>query len=124
VPTEGDWSLLASYLGNNSNHQLREVGTEHWNSDNTAATNESGFTALPAGRYRYYRHENPEYSGYYSMGYDAYFWTSTGSTYMDQYDYSAWHYATGVRINTSPSLQISQYYDIIDRLSVRCLRDD
>jgi uncharacterized protein (TIGR02145 family) len=51
VPNNDDWELLINYFGgeNISGGILKETGTIHWNSPNTGATNESGFTALPGG---------------------------------------------------------------------------
>ena len=55
VPTDADWATLCNYLGGETvaGGKLREAGTLHWQTPNTGATNESGFTALPAGN-RYY----------------------------------------------------------------------
>ncbi|MBN1183397.1 MAG: T9SS type A sorting domain-containing protein [Bacteroidales bacterium] len=51
VPTHNEWTTLINYLGNNivAGGKLKETGTTHWNSPNTDATNESGFTGLPSG---------------------------------------------------------------------------
>ncbi len=51
VPTDAEWITLIDYLGgeNVAGGKLKESGTEHWNSPNTSATNESGFTALSSG---------------------------------------------------------------------------
>ena len=53
VPTDAEWTTLTTYLGgeNIAGGKLKEVGTTHWQSPNTEATNESGFTAI-AGGYR------------------------------------------------------------------------
>ncbi|MGD0340861.1 MAG: fibrobacter succinogenes major paralogous domain-containing protein [Bacteroidales bacterium] len=51
VPTNEEWTTLTTVLGgeNAAGGKLKETGTKHWNSPNTGATNEIGFTALPGG---------------------------------------------------------------------------
>jgi uncharacterized protein (TIGR02145 family) len=51
VPSDEEWTTLTTYLGgvNVAGGKLKETGTTHWNSPNSGATNESGFTALPGG---------------------------------------------------------------------------
>lgn len=48
VPSDDEWTTLTTYLGGESvaGGKLKETGTAHWESPNTGATNESGFTAL------------------------------------------------------------------------------
>lgn len=55
VPTDAEWTTLTTYLGGTdiAGGKLKETGTAHWNTPNTGATNEFGFTALPSGT-RYY----------------------------------------------------------------------
>lgn len=55
IPTSADWTDLADFLGGTSDAggKLKETGTTHWDSPNTGATNETGFTALPGGYRRY-----------------------------------------------------------------------
>ena len=81
VPTDGEYTALTDYLGGTSvaGGKMKECTegscpeSEYWNSPNTGATNESGFTGLPGG-YRY------DGIGYYSnMGFGGYFWSSTES---------------------------------------------
>ncbi len=50
VPTFGEWETLDTFLGiYQAGGILKEAGTVHWQSPNTGATNEHGFTALPGG---------------------------------------------------------------------------
>jgi len=51
IPSTSEWSTLTDYLGGESiaGGKLKETGTLHWQSPNTGATNETGFTALPGG---------------------------------------------------------------------------
>jgi uncharacterized protein (TIGR02145 family) len=55
VPSYAEWLVLINYLGGESvaGGKMKIIGTTHWNSPNTGATNESGFTALAPG-YRSY----------------------------------------------------------------------
>ncbi len=69
VPTADDWSILVSHIGGISNGgKLKETGTVHWESPNTGATNETGFTALPGG----YRSIS---GGFVNMGRWGHWWT-------------------------------------------------
>lgn len=49
VPSDAEWTTLIDYLGGSkiAGGKLKEIGTTHWDVPNTAATNETGFTALP-----------------------------------------------------------------------------
>jgi uncharacterized protein (TIGR02145 family) len=51
VPSDDEWKTLGKFLGGAdiAGGKLKEAGFTHWNSPNTAATNETGFTALPGG---------------------------------------------------------------------------
>jgi uncharacterized protein (TIGR02145 family) len=51
VPTNGDWIILMADLKGAAlaAYKLRETGTSHWFGNGSETTNESGFTALPAG---------------------------------------------------------------------------
>jgi uncharacterized protein (TIGR02145 family) len=49
--------------------KMKETGYSHWNSPNTGATNETGFSALPGGL----RDNGGNFNSY---GYDAGFWSS------------------------------------------------
>ena len=120
VPTDEEWKQLEMYLGmsqaeadatgwrgTDEGGKLKEEGTTHWNSPNTGATNESGFTALPAG----YRVG----SGYYnSIGFDTRIWSST--TYDQNiawYRFLQYNHADAYRNGDSKNTGFS----------IRCVRD-
>jgi uncharacterized protein (TIGR02145 family) len=75
IPTDTEWTTLTTYLGGESiaGGNMKETGTTHWLNPNTSATNESGFTALPAG----YR----DYGGgvFDGPGRDGSWWSSTAT---------------------------------------------
>jgi uncharacterized protein (TIGR02145 family) len=95
------------WRGTDEGGKLKETGTTHWQSPNTGATNESGFTALPDG----YRGSN---GSFHSMGYYAYFWSSTEiGSYYAWYRGLSYLYSQVYRNN----------YDKQGGFSVRCVRD-
>jgi hypothetical protein len=51
VPTDTNWTTLTDYLGGLlvAGGEMKEIGTAHWMSPNTGATNSSGFTGLSDG---------------------------------------------------------------------------
>jgi uncharacterized protein (TIGR02145 family) len=73
VPSDDEWLTLVNFLGGESpaGGKLKETGTTHWQSPNSGATNESGFTALPGGWRR------GDTGSYESLNVYGYWWTST-----------------------------------------------
>jgi uncharacterized protein (TIGR02145 family) len=51
IPSDAEWTTLVTYLGGETiaGGKLKETGTAHWETPNTGATNETGFSALPGG---------------------------------------------------------------------------
>lgn len=105
VPTDADWRELSDYIGwDTGGGKLREAGTDNWAEPNTAATNETGFSALPGGK------RNAYYKDYQRFRYTAYFWCSdNGSTFSLS--------NTDSNVSSRPGLSES------DGASVRCLKD-
>ncbi len=109
LPSVDEWQELGDYLGgfDIAGGEMKEVGTEHWLSPNTGATNSSGFTGLPAG-WRLY-------SGYFtSLKYIDFWWTATelDATYVHRrsIDYNS------TRIGNSLHTKDCGF-------SVRCVKD-
>jgi uncharacterized protein (TIGR02145 family) len=68
IPSDAEWTTLTTFLGGVSvaGGKMKETGTSHWSSPNTAATNSSGFTGLPGGlRNQIGLHQNINGSGYW-----------------------------------------------------------
>ncbi len=109
VPTDAEWQTLVTYLGGYTvaGGKMKEVGTAHWNSPNTGATNESGFTALPAG----FRYIN---GVFYQMGGYAFFWSSTEANSSAAWD----HYVVSAGAEASGSFDLKRH-----GFSVRCIKD-
>lgn len=111
VPTDAEWTTLTDYLGGDSaaSRKLREKGTTHWKCQNTGATNETGFTALPGG-YRNYSY----YGQFYEVGEDCRLWSATNFTTS-----SAWY-----RFVDCNNSDVGRYgFEKTSGLSVRCVRD-
>jgi uncharacterized protein (TIGR02145 family) len=118
LPSDAEWKEMEIYLGmlpstadntglrGSEGGKLKEAGETHWNSPNTGATNESGFTALPAG----YRHSSGTFA---AEGFSAFFWTAAQSDISQ-----AWHrelyydgggvYRTGINMDYGYSVRCVQ----------------
>lgn len=72
LPSDAEWAQLIEYLGgeNVAGGKMKDNTDLYWISPNVGATNESGFTALPAG-YLYYDHN------FHHLGYYATWWSAT-----------------------------------------------
>jgi uncharacterized protein (TIGR02145 family) len=115
VPSAVEWLTLADYIGGGdvAGGKLKETDTTHWASPNEAATNECGFTALPAG----YRN----YSGnFFHLGNRSYWWSSNSyfnpifNTNNALIRYILYNYSTFIAYNER------QEYGY----SIRCIKDN
>jgi uncharacterized protein (TIGR02145 family) len=116
VPANEEWTTLTTYLGgeNVAGGKLKEKGTAHWESPNTDATNESGFTALPGGSRNYAGAFN--YSGSNTLFFrsNGCWWSST-----ELYDFNAYYRRMYNALGSVyTSLAVKQY-----GYSVRCIKD-
>ncbi len=120
VPTDAEWCTLENevdagtiscsdmgWRGTDAGGKMKETGTTHWNSPNTGATNESGFTALPGGN----RHPGGDFQ---EMGNSGYWWSATQWGNSD-----AWYRAMSYNLNKVNRYGNTKKYGF----SVRCLRD-
>ncbi len=109
VPTDSEWTSLVNYCGGEllAGGKIKEEGTVHWNSPNSLATNESGFTALPGGCM-------PNYGFITIPGTAGYFWSST--SFMTS---EAWMYS----LIYNSSMCNRQDYPRTGGFSVRCVKD-
>lgn len=113
VPLSRDWYMLmltldpdaienANPASETAGGKLKEAGTSHWLSPNTGATNESGFTALPAGK----RHEN----GIFMNNGEITWWWGDAGTSIRSVDYNSTYVGFGETNNNYG-------------FSVRCVRN-
>jgi uncharacterized protein (TIGR02145 family) len=115
IPSDAEWTTLTNYLGGESvaGGKMKSSGTAYWTSPNTAATNESGFSALPSG-YRFYD------GSFYDIRSNAFFWSAT----ENDDKYNAWHRTLGKFYG---NVFRGDYMNILSNksvgFSVRCLRD-
>jgi uncharacterized protein (TIGR02145 family) len=72
VPSDAEWTVLSDYLGGVSvaGGKMKSTGTQYWQSPNTDATNESGFSGLPGGG-------RDDMGSFGSIGGDGFWWSST-----------------------------------------------
>jgi len=83
IPIKTEWESLVNCLGGDlvAGGKLKEVGTSHWISPNTGATNSYGFTALPGMRFNS--------GGFNGLGNKSgFYWTSTSYNATSAYGFA------------------------------------
>ncbi len=110
VPTDAEWTTLTTFLGGESiaGGKMKSTGTQNWLSPNTGATNESGFSGLPAA----FRYLNGTF--YNPLGYNGSWWSSTEDVTV-----GAWLRQLGYAGGDTSRDGANKRYGF----SVRCLRD-
>lgn len=109
VPADNEWTTLTTFLGGESvaGGKMKSTGTSLWTSPNTAATNESGFTGLPAG--------SRNYDGAFVLiGSNCFLWSSS-----EYFSSNAWY----LYLNYNNGIANRYNWNKKAGLSVRCLRD-
>lgn len=111
VPSDADWQVLVDNLGGDAvaGGKMKEAGLGHWLSPNTGATNECGFTGLPAGSRRY--------DGIYGYIYGAVdMWSSTEYSGVE-----AWARSLGYDFESVVREHTYRYKN--NGFSIRCVKD-
>jgi uncharacterized protein (TIGR02145 family) len=111
IPTDPEWENMKTFLGGDivAGGKIKETGTTHWQTPNTGATNETGFTALPAG----YR---AIYGSFVSLTITGYFWSSTLNPFNVD-----WAWGQGLHYDDAVLLRGGYFKN--DGASVRCLKN-
>ena len=108
IPTYQEWNILIDYLGNYDVAGGKMKDTILWLPPNTGATNESGFSGLPAGH-------RSEYGSYGGMGYSTHYWSS------NEYDSTR---ARACNLNYSNANAVNyNYFNKHYGYSIRCVKD-
>jgi uncharacterized protein (TIGR02145 family) len=109
VPTDNEWTVLTTFLGGSFIAGGKMKAVTLWNSPNTAATNSSGFTALPGGSF---------YSGFsFPFGVIGGWWSS--SEEEDLPLVAAWN--RQLRYNEGVAVKSGSYKTL--GISVRCMKN-
>lgn len=114
LPNRDTFVALVDTLGGSmvASGALKEAGTSNWDPPNTGATNQSGFTAVPAG--------NRDYTGsFVGKGQSASWWTSDDSDVPDLTVASSF-YLDDTSTVYSATVASAPYED---GLAIRCMRD-
>ena len=117
IPADGEWTALTSFLGgeNIAGGMMKTTGTLEgadglWHSPNSAATNSSGFSALPGG-YCYLGSGESYYLGYVGL-----LWSSTENSNP----VVAWNRKL---LSSGANIERNADYFKSAAMSVRCLKD-
>jgi len=114
IPTDEEWTVLANYLGGDgfAGEKMKVTGISHWLKSETKGTNESGFSALPAGRHLWI---DSSYDNYFDQGTHGYWWSSTESRFTNFLGRFTHYYSGGIWVVDN------SIYD--DGLSIRCIKN-
>ena len=109
VPTTAEFNILSNYLGGDSvsGGKLKQTGTSTWLSPNTGATDEAGFTSLPAGYIHYTS------GAFTDLSRSTYFWSSSFSSPNALTRHPGYNYASIGSGSNSP----------VFGFSVRCIKN-
>jgi uncharacterized protein (TIGR02145 family) len=109
IPSDNEWTELTTELGGLTlaGGKMKEEGTVHWINPNTGATNQSGFTGLPAG-------ERTDAGVYQYLREQAKYWSATQHN-----SGSAWTRVLYNNSNQAERVGFVKGYG----LSVRCVKD-
>ncbi|MBN2355064.1 fibrobacter succinogenes major paralogous domain-containing protein [candidate division KSB1 bacterium] len=109
VPGHDEWQSLIDYYGGQevAGAHMKEKGMAHWNSPNTGATNDHGFSALPGG------HRDSK-ANFFNMGHYATFWSSTNCNNI-----TAWKR----HLSRGDAKVYIDCFNMIAGFSVRCVKD-
>jgi uncharacterized protein (TIGR02145 family) len=107
IPTDSEWSVLASFVGDSTGGKLKETGLVHWISPNAGATNKSGFTGLPGGEHSF----DGQFLG---IGLNGYYLSAT--------EYNLGNVLIRYMVN-SDIILINRYAFEYMGFSVRCLKN-
>lgn len=109
IPTDFEWTTLSNCLGGDAvaGGPMKEIGTTHWQTPNTGATNTSGFTGLPGGG------RDPA-GTFFNFGIAGFWWSSTEFVTA-----LAWYRVLGYNYSSISRDVLNKQYGF----SIRCLRD-
>lgn len=116
IPSDAEWTTFTTCLGGDfsprgelvAGGKMKEVGTTHWQTPNTDATNTSGFSGLPGGL------RQSGGSGF-AFGLNGAWWSST-SLLDNQNAYSRYLSYDWGQVNRGTSLKYMGF-------SIRCIKD-
>lgn len=110
IPSDVEWTTLIDNLGGEeiAGGKLKEIGTTHWLSPNTQATNQSSFTALPGGERSYE-------AAFIGIGVFGAWWSATQSNDTNAW-YRTMHHNYGVVLRNNFNKNFG--------FSVRCVKDN
>ncbi len=110
LPGKAEWQQLGTYLGGFTiaGGKIKETGILHWVAPNAGATDENGFTALPAGIWAFW--DEFQWKGDHCA-----FSTSTGNLPMIE--------VTTIMLQTTNGVMTIGTFHPDDAVSVRCVRN-